>query len=269
MRIQAVGICRFSILTQGGFKRGPAGADQARADFLFEERRLSGRMAWFRHVVLPSIRVQTDRDFTFVVLASALMPDRWRDELMGAVAGIPEVQLDFVQPGAHWQLCNQALLSRTEPGAAVMAQFRLDDDDALARDYVARIRADFRELLAPLYRRHGAVCADYARGLILEADGKVAALHQTNATAWACAQTVYVPADGQTGLFSWGHHRLHSIMPVVSQCDSNMFLRGRHGTNDSAFSLPTQDTRPWDMGALKRRFDIRLETLQQALLAAG
>lgn len=264
MRIQVIGVCRFSVLTIGGFKTGPQSLEE-RAAFLFDEARLASRMAWFQHVVLPSIRAQGDRDFIFVVQASSLLPQIWRDRLSQAVEGIAEIQLEFLEPGPHFQLANGGFHRRIAPDAEVVAQFRLDDDDAIARDYVHRVRKDFREYLWPLFRRHRAVCGDYASGFVLEADGDVARLFQCYVTTWTPGQTVYLPPDVKNGLFSWGHHRLHSVMPTVTMSDSNMFLRGRHGRNDSTFRVPGQDTRDWGLGALERRFGIRIEDLQTAL----
>lgn len=264
--IQPVGICRFSLLTEGGFKHGPSSQEE-RAAYLFDEQRMALRMAWFTHALMPSIRAQTDQDFIFVVLASDLMPQKWRDQLAAAVKGCDAIRLDFVAPGKHHEICNNAIHRYTSPEADIVAQFRLDDDDALARDYISRVRSDFHNYLAGLYYKFQKISSDYTSGFILEADGNEAQLYQIHAMTWTCGQTVYLPPHSAKSLFIWPHHQLHKSMPTVTLNDSNMFLRGRHGTNDSEFKLPKFGIRPWDLGALQRRFCIKLDRLQEALRA--
>lgn len=265
MKVQAIGVCRFSLLTTAGFKSGPQSQDE-RAAYLFEDRRMAIRMAWFRHVVVPSIRAQTDRDFTFVVLTSTLLPQKWRDQLSEAVEGVSEIELDFADPGKHYQLANNAIIRRIAPETDVVAQFRLDDDDAVAHDYIHRVRQDFDETLLPLYRRFNAVCSDYSNGFVLDTDGNTTRFLRLQVTTWPCAQTVYLPANSKQALFSWGHHQLHSVMPTVTFCDGNMFMRGRHSENDSGVRVRAQDNvKEWGTDALMRRFGINLADLQSAL----
>lgn len=172
MRVQPIGVCRFSLVVTGGFQRGPQQTPEARAAWLFQDHRITTRLAWFAEVALPSIMAQEDRNFNFVVLASTLMPPCWQAVLRDVMAGAPpHVTLEFVEPGPHHKVCGDAICRRITPRAQVTAQFRLDDDDAVARDYVARIRSDFHDGLINLYRRYKAVSCDYARGLVLEDDG--------------------------------------------------------------------------------------------------
>lgn len=267
MQIQVLGLCRFSLLIEGGYKRAPDDME-ARAAFLFDPRRLAMRFAWFRNVTLPALRAQTEKDFRFVVLTSEALPEPWRSRLLEMVAAIPQIEVDFAAPGPHHRVANDALRRRFSPDADLIAQFRIDDDDAVARDYVERVHADFVDGLAPLHSRFGMVALDHVRGLILDADAHQARLFQTWMLNWNCAQTVYFPPDERRALFDFGHHRLHASMPTVTMGDSNMYVHGRHGTNDSQFDIPRFDTRPWDMGALQRRFDICIDALQADLRAA-
>lgn len=264
MRIQVIGVCRYSLLVSGGFRDAPQDM-RSRASYLFDEQRMALRFAWFSHVLLPSLRAQSDKDFRFVVLASKQMPKQWKTALRQAVRGIRAVEIEFAEPGKHHTVANEAMQRRFEPDADVIAQFRVDDDDAVARDYVARVRSDFSADLTPLYSRFGIVSSDYARGLILDVDGDEARLIQCFERTWNCGQTLYTRPGSTDLLFNFGHHRLHRHMPTVSYHDSLMFVRGRHGTNDSSFSIPKLDTESWDMNALRDRFGISVDDLRAAL----
>lgn len=267
MQIQVLGLCRFSLLVDGGYKRAPQDMAE-RAAFLFDPRRLAMRFAWFRNVTLPALRAQTEKDFRFIVLTSDSLPEPWRSTLLAMVADIPQIEVEFAAPGPHHQVASDALRRRIDPDAEVVAQFRVDDDDAVARDYIERVQGDFADGLATLYSRFGMVSLDHVRGLILDADGRQARVFQTWMLNWNCAQTVYFPPEERRALFDFGHHRLHATMPTVTMGDSNMYVHGRHGTNDSQFDIPRFDTQPWDTGALRRRFDIDIEALQADLRAA-
>ena len=58
-----------------------------RAGMLFAPDRMEARFATFEHLTLASLKAQTDGDFTFVVLASSLMPETWQDRLEALCAG--------------------------------------------------------------------------------------------------------------------------------------------------------------------------------------
>lgn len=267
IRLQVLGVCRFSLLVEGGYKRSPEDLAQ-RAAFLFEERRLALRFAWFRHVTLPSLAAQTEKDFRFTVLSSTALPAHRQEELRAMIAPVPCVEVEFVDPGPHHKVANGAIRRHIDPDADVIAQFRVDDDDAVARDYIERVHSDFADGLGPLFWRQGMISTDYVRGLILDADGHQAQLFQTWMLNLNCGQTTYFRAEEPRALFDYGHHRMHASMPTVTMGDTNMYLRGRHGANDSAFHIPKVDTKPWGFDALPRRFDIVLDDLQTALRAA-
>lgn len=264
MNIQVLGLCRFSLIVNGGFQTGPTDPVE-RAAFLFEETRLAGRFAWFEELLIPSLQHQDDDRFRFVVLASSALPVRWQNRLREAVADCPQVEVEFAEPGPHNTVTNSAIQRRIDPRADAVAQFRLDDDDGLARSYIRRVHTDFEEVLLPLFQRFSGVSCDYSRGLILEADGTSARLQQSFVHAWTCAQTVYLPPDASRTLFDMAHHRHFRHMPTVSLQDSIMFLRGRHGTNDSGLRLHPKDTRDWDMASLQKLFGMSLDRLQAAL----
>lgn len=269
MKLSVVGLCRFSILTTGGFKSGPKDDVEARAHHLLSERRLGERICWLENVTIPSIRNQDNDRFKLVLLASDRIPEKFLNRIRDAISGSVNIFLKTVPPGRHADICNHALAEYSDEKSKVTAQFRIDDDDGISHDYISRVHEDFRNTVRSIYNKHGMVAADYARGFILEADSKNASLYQTVALHLTCAQTLYVQTGSKVGLFSWGHHKLFQQMPTITFQNSNMFVRGKNFSNDSSFGIPKDDIKPWDLGALKRRFNISIEDLQSSLHRQG
>lgn len=165
-----VGICRFSFVGRGDWKRF-SGADdaalpalmEAQARDLFTPARLARRFRAFEAICLPSIAAQTDRDFRFLVLTSPLMPAPWLERLRACVAEVPMAEL-IVSDAAHVGAAlvpRLAQIAAGTPGGSVV-QFRLDDDDALARDFIANLRRHVARLsdlpaFAVSFRRNMAV----------------------------------------------------------------------------------------------------------------
>ncbi|MCW3784480.1 putative rhamnosyl transferase [Defluviimonas salinarum] len=270
MKIQVLGVCRFSLLVQGGFQRMPEDLE-ARRRVLYDPARLESRVLWFEHVFLPSIRAQTDPDFTLTVVTGSDFPDPWRGRLQDLIAGIPQIELVFVPPHVHRDACRPVLCTRTDPKADVVAQFRLDDDDAVAVDFVRRIRRDFRTFARPLYEAQGLVSIDYCRGFALTGFGARAALHFVSAPLWTPALTVCVPPSHEKSVLDYPHHLLFRHMPGISLNDRLMFVRGFHDSNDSSFparnlSAPIAPDEAADWTA--RRFGIDFDRFSAALAAA-
>jgi hypothetical protein len=269
-RIQMLGLCRFSLLVEGGFQVVHPDL-QARRAMLYDPERLANRFIWFEHLCLASLRAQTDPDFTFIVLVGTDFPEPWLTRLRGLVADMPQVVIASQPPGRHREVCTAAMAPFVDRKADIVGQFRLDDDDAVAVDYIARSRTDFA-LVEGLFQRHGLVASNYARGLQVTDIGDALVYEKRPATDWSCGLTLYFPPDSDTGVMDYGHHRLAEFMPTISQNDSLMYLRGRHQSND---------TRPkgqgkyevWDAAranpVLSSRFGIDGGAFEVALRAAG
>ena len=89
---------------------------------------------------------------------------------MDGTADVPQIDLQFRGPGNHRDLCRWVMAEAASVRSAdVLAEFRLDDDDAVALNYIRRIRDDFRDCLAEYYRAKGRVFADQSRGVVLDA----------------------------------------------------------------------------------------------------
>lgn len=144
--IQIVGVCRFSMLGRGDWKayRNRPDADleaiyAEKALELFTPERLEARLATFEHLTLRSMAAQTDPNFRFLVIASDRMPEVYRHRLAAICASVPQVLLRFVPP-MHVSDAMRVVFLEEGFNIVDTLQFRLDDDDCMAKDFIRRLR---------------------------------------------------------------------------------------------------------------------------------
>lgn len=228
--IQAIGITRFSYAALGGFQEEHATPDE-RLGFLFTPQRIEERLALFEHVTLPSLRAQTDPDFTHIILISAAMPAPYLDRLAGLIDGIPQIALVAKEPQDHIWAIRRAIRPFIDPDVTAVAQYRLDDDDAVAVDFIARAKAGFAPNAAH-FEHAGRFGLDFNQGFFLD-------ITQGDMTVRRCVQrlttaglVVYLPPDAQESVLDFVHHRLNEYMPFETDETKHMFLRCINHFND-------------------------------------
>ena len=265
MRVQMLGLCRFSYLGGRGFQVEHDSIDARRA-FLYDPERLARRWFWFEHVALPAWRAQKDPDFTLVVMTGPDLPEPWMSRLRGLVAAMPQLRLELVPPmQKHIDACMAAVAPHLDPGADVVGHFRHDDDDAVAVDFIGDARRDFA-VMQPLWRQNGRLSCDYARGVVLRAGqgGGIGAEMRIVHNASA-ALVIFLPPDAGRCVLHFPHFKVNLSMPGVTLAGRPMFVRMLHGDNDSgavgagyAVEAPGQDM----AALLARRFRIDLAALE-------
>lgn len=150
MRDAIVGICRFSFLgkcdwvdTRG--ERGNSNAElAARIPEIYDETRLERRFEAFEKLCLPSLRAQTDPDFEFWFLTSPELPDRALERLHDLCADMPQMRIIVSMARTPQNALEHELAAAADKAGRPVIQFRIDDDDALSRHHVARIRSEAR-----------------------------------------------------------------------------------------------------------------------------
>ena len=90
-------------------------------------------------LTLPSIRGQSDADFTFAILIGDSLPEAAKDRLKTLTADIPQVQIIECESGPYQQITQAVIDSLRLPDAELCPQFRLDDDDAVSLQFVEDI----------------------------------------------------------------------------------------------------------------------------------
>lgn len=232
MKIQVFGLCRWSYLCPGGFQISHDDMDERRA-YLYDPERLRRRWFWFRNVVLPGYLAQTDPDFTLLLMTGPDLPEPYMARLQNVARRVPQVRLELVEPMRRHRLaCWTAAAPHIDRGADYVAHYRQDDDDAVAVDFVERVRAD-APLLTPLLERYGRASLDYGRGLVVRAHER--GIHSEEryiVNATAALLHVVRPTEEVTGV-SFVHWKLAGEMPGLTIADRAMYLRLLHHDNDS------------------------------------
>jgi len=229
--VQVIGLCRFSYPAIGGFQVDFDDFAE-KLDYLYAPARMEERFATFETITLPPLRAQTDPDFTFVVVIGDSLPNHYRTRLETLLAGMPQAVIQSHAPEQHRPVMKRIINSVRRDDGAPCLQFRMDDDDAVAIDFVARLRqvaGDVRDLAA----RDPLLAIDFNRGFIVcpGADG-VAAVETTAPYQTAALAMMVAPSSRQT-IMNFAHHKLPEKMTTVTVTDTVMMLRGHNDYNDS------------------------------------
>lgn len=266
--LQVLGLCRFSVPSDGGFQQEHA-TPEARRAALYAPERLNDRLAWFQHVCLPSLRDQTDKDFLLVLLIGEDLPQPWRGRLEALVADVPQIVIEETAPGHHRRICAAAMRRHVAPGTTLLAQFRMDDDDAVAVNFVERLRQDLFDTV-DILRRKRQYAIDYGRGIVLSWRDRMLDYSPRLTRLWTPALVMVNRPEEDRFILDAQHNKMWWYMPVVSQTDQVMFVRGDHGGNDS--SIPKAGREVFELPedrfkiVVKHRFHIDLTAFARALL---
>lgn len=236
MRDDIVGICQFSFLGSCDWigTRGTQLIDaetlSARIPKVYDETRLRRRFQAFEAVCLPSLRAQTDQDFSFWVLTSPELPEQWLDRLCTLCETLPQAQIIMSTERSTANALRPNLLHAASQAGRPVIQFRLDDDDALSRHYVARLRAD-----AVRFADMPTFAISYAAGLIYGSFGgeplRYFRSHQSFVSAGTAAR---MNAPGRS-IFAIAHTHLPRRLPSFIVPDAPSYIQTRWDVSDTAY----------------------------------
>jgi hypothetical protein len=198
---------------------------------LYDETRMARRFFLFENLTLPSLINQTDRDFRTVIMSSKVMPDRYKDRLNALAARLPGSVVEY----SHHERGDLAFHKYMVEAAGYKGRghsvhFRLDDDDALSVDYIARLRLTSR-LLPP------STHITFPTGIFLFPASK------TEPVGVSMTQQRFLTAIGlatvnggsfQKNPFQMMHGNVWTRWPVVSDPRFHAHIRTQHFENDTA-----------------------------------
>jgi hypothetical protein len=224
------GHIRFSFygLTDTRSRPDEDGAALAR---LYDETRMARRFFLFENLTLPSLLAQTDNDFRTVIMSSDVMPDRYKDRLNVLAARLPGAVVEY----SHHERGDLAfrkymIESSGYKGRYNSVHFRLDDDDAVSVNFIARLR-EVSQILSP------STHITFPTGIF------VFPASQTEAVGVSLLQQRFLTAIGlatvnggnfQKNPFQMMHGNVWTRWPVVSDPSFCSHIRSHHFDNDTA-----------------------------------
>lgn len=236
-RVQVQGICRWSYpAAPGAFQKEPEAGDLAalRAQ-LYAPERLRLRLFFLEYVMLPALRAQSDPDFTLHLLMGDQLPGDVRARVLALIADVPQIRPHFEPEGQpHAEVCRKIMLAGREKEARAVAEFRLDDDDAVATDFVEFTRQSFAKL-RQVWRAGGKLALDCNAGLVLET-GDSLTFRAVIARYWTPGLVLFLRPKLRQCVMDFAHAQLWKRIPTLTHPRRVMFIRGAHGDNDSNVS---------------------------------
>ncbi|MEM6620120.1 MAG: glycosyltransferase, partial [Pseudomonadota bacterium] len=216
---QIIGLVRFSYISKGGFAHSHD-PQQEQERFIYDPARLERRFSLFEKLCLPGLKYQSDQDFKVIFLITQSFPRLWRDRLEEAVAGwAPGLVMakPFMPQFRAIRACYEETVREDVPFTTT---FRLDDDDMLDRDFIARLKRVSLPLTG--VKGDGApVIISFNRGVYLEIGAK------GNRIFDACERTplsvgtgMITPTGARENVYSRNHRKLAAFFTAYSDVDA-------------------------------------------------
>lgn len=228
--MQVIGFCRFSYPAEGGFQVEHQTIED-RISYLYSKARIEERFQHFEAICLPGLKAQTDPDFTFLILVGDQLPASYRQRLEALISDFPQARITALPPLRHRDACKQAINELRDLSEPCL-QFRHDDDDAVAVDFVAELKQAAEDCV-PLLAKHRLVGFDWNRGYVARPDRQGIFGEETVTPYWGVAQGMFVQAGERLTIMNFAHNKIDRFMPTVTFTDSLMYVRGHNDHNDS------------------------------------
>ena len=229
--MQVIGLCRFSYPALGGFQV-LHDTTEDRMAYLWSKERLEERFRLLETVALPCLRAQADPDFDLLMLISDQFPKHHEDRLRDLTADLRQVTIRKEPPHNNRKILKFLLNEARRDPSRPCIQFRHDDDDACAVDFVEKLRAAAHEN-RHLVKKHKAVAFDWNQGYVAEISKDVVAGAEIYRAFYVSALGMHIRGDCNLTIHNFMHERIPRYMPCVTYNDAAMFIRTHNGYNDS------------------------------------
>ena len=253
--VQFLGITRWSYPgTPDGYRKSSEDLDVLRAK-LYAPERMEHRLFLLEHLVLPCLREQTDPTFKHLFVMGDQLPDPWRNRLEKLLGTVPQASAVFAPEGQNMrEMFMELIPEHQERRHDILAQYRIDDDDAVAVDFIEESRRIFSNL-HPFYETEGIAGLDYTRGFIMETSPEGVEFRPVSARHWAPGLVVFQANKEAQSLFEFPHLRIWHSMPTLTFRETPMYIRGAHHDNDSHLDSFARRTKTFRFNPRnKRRF---------------
>lgn len=242
-RIDINGLCRFSYpFALGSFGGKHASLDDLRAS-LYALARLEERIFVFSNIFLPPLRKQTDPDFKVSVLVGDQMPSEFLNRIIALTYDIPAVQV-VVEPEGQdpKELCSRIFHDMRGANADLVGEFRLDDDDAVAIDFVEKSRQVGLDFKGPIVNS-GVAGLDFPSGGFVYFSDTDVTVKRLVLAHLSCGQIVFLRPSSSKTAIKYRHYRMWQKNLYISIPHDVMYLRSVHRHNVSGVdqSVKTKD----------------------------
>jgi len=229
--MQVLGICRFSYPAIGGFQVEHETIEE-RIAYLYDPARLEERFALFETVALPCLRAQTDPDFELIIVVGDQLPAPHLARLQALIADMPQARIIAEPPRPQREVMKAILNAARHDFSQPCLQFRCDDDDAVAVDFIARLRQAAADC-AVLAGQHKAIALDWNKGYIAEYGPQGIAATDVFRPFDVAALGMLVQGNCHLTIMNFAHNKINQFMPAISFDAPRMFVRGHNASNDS------------------------------------
>ncbi|WP_424980171.1 glycosyltransferase [Leisingera sp. S232] len=233
IKLRMIGLVRFSVLSTEFFDEDFQSL-QEKADHLYAPERMELRFRLFENLCLRSLTQQSDSSFRLIVLTSSEMPERYLERLLDLTEPFRNVYCHGVAPGPHYKQIKEGYGMVQLRRASHRAFFRLDDDDAMDRDFVKRTKELARGLIPLQGQDQTPFAIAHNRGFYLEKTAAGPEVYDT--CEWAPLSTglsVVAPVSASINPYSYNHRKFAQHINTYSDISVPSFLRSIHGDNMS------------------------------------
>jgi len=263
-----VGLVRFSALATDYYS-DVFPTPQELAAHLFSPERMELRLRLFEHLCLRSLTQQSDPSFRLIILTSEALPRPWLDRLLALIGPYPNFLCHQAAPRPHYQQLKEAYAQVHLRRATHRVLFRLDDDDALDKDFIKRTKAFARGMIPLQGDGETPFIIAHNRGLYLEKTATGAELYDTCERApLSTGMSLVAPVGCDSNPYAFNHRKIAQHYNTFSDISVPAFLRTIHGDNKSN---PAQMglTRKWrpkqTEAALEQHFGFTLDGIKELL----
>lgn len=234
-KIQIKGLIRFSYLSENGFAKSTQGLEEMRK-MLYAPARLDRRFALFERLALHSLKLQEDQDFTVGILIGEDFPIDARARLEELLGGFAAAHIVTLPPMVHIQAVRAAYEALPDDADAThIATFRQDDDDAMHRETIGRVRTIGDHVLGFRETAHPFVIA-FNRGFYLDADAEVPVSEWYERTPLGIGLAMVAQKGDASTVFRRNHRQFTQYYDCYTEVTQPMWIRSVHQDNDSSAS---------------------------------
>lgn len=167
---------------------------------LFDPSRLKARMDLFKRITLRSMLAQDRKEFRWLLLVDPELPQEYRDELDGISVKHPFIEI--ITWNTSWNLGKIDWIPGIDPGRPLITS-RLDDDDALHRDFTNMVYQVHRRR----FSRSSLAIFTFPKGLLWSPSQKRAIHYRSHFIAIGLSMLVD-PAKYPVNIYTFDHGRL-------------------------------------------------------------